>query len=124
MTCEDLFPTLKKSKLENAKTQLEKENLELQYKPMQEVPEDFIQQEIGLKKLALESARKEYQTALESYQLLEKSTADINEAEAAVAQAKAALEKAERNLDDTSLKAPLDGTVLEIARKSRGGSVR
>jgi len=94
------------TKLLDARGKLD--NLEAEYRPMQEAPEVFTRQEVILKKLALENAQKAYRTAHDQ-------TADIEAARAAVKQAQANLDKAQSNLEDTILKSPVKGIVLDVA---------
>lgn len=93
------------TKLLEAREKLD--NLEAEYRPMKEAPEIFTRQEVILKKLAVENAQKAYQAAQEH-------SADIEAARAAVKQARADLEKAQSNLEDTVLKSPVNGVVLDI----------
>ncbi|SFQ99436.1 efflux RND transporter periplasmic adaptor subunit [Desulfoscipio geothermicus] len=86
------------------------DNAMLVYQPMSEVPDIFPAQEVALKKLAADSAR-------EAYEAAKRATSDIQMEEAAVAQALVNLKKAEKNLEDTVLRAPVNGTVLYIANK-------
>ncbi|WP_125185590.1 efflux RND transporter periplasmic adaptor subunit [Desulfofundulus salinus] len=86
------------------------DNAMLVYQPMSQVPDIFPAQEVALKKLAADSTR-------EAYEAAKKATSDIKMEEAAVAQALVNLKKAEKNLEDTVLRSPVDGTVLYIAGK-------
>ena len=91
----------------------EKERLDnaiIQYQPMEKVPEAFTAQEILIKKLAVDNA-------LSSYEAAKKTTSDIKIEEASVAQVRAALKKAESALNDTIVRAPVDGRILSIAYK-------
>ncbi len=86
------------------------DNAMLVYQPMSEVPDIFPAQDVALKKLAADSAR-------DAYEATKQATSDIQVEEAAVSQALVNLKKAEKNLDDTVLKSPVNGTVLYIAGK-------
>ncbi|MEW6066136.1 hypothetical protein P378_03790 [Desulforamulus profundi] len=95
-------------KLVAAKEKLD--NARLVYEPMSQIPDAFSKQELSLKKTAADSAA-------ESYELAKEATSSIKMEEANVAQALVALKKAEKNLADTVLRSPVDGTVLYLGSK-------
>ena len=79
-----------------------------QYKPMQEAPELFPEQEIALQRIAVEKAKADYERAVAD-------SANIKSAEISIRQAQIALQQAEENAADTVLRSPVAGTVLYIA---------
>ncbi len=104
-----------KNKLDNAKAQLD--NIEVQYKPMKQLEDAYSLQEIELKRIAYENAQKAYEFAKQTYDNTLSGSKDISIDQAAIKENYAALQTAENSLNDTVLKAPVDGKVVYISSK-------
>lgn len=102
-----------KSKVDSLKLQMD--NAQLQYQPMLEIPEAYLEQEIQLKKIAYESSKIAYESALKDYNILLKGSQDITLDEINIQQTKTSVKAAENSLSDTILKSPVDGEILSLS---------
>lgn len=93
--------------LQKAEAELEK--LRDEYKEMETLPEAYSANELKLKKLELANKETEFKNLQQKYELKKARGLDQNELE---------VKMAKEDLEDTILYAPIDGVVLDFAKKA------
>ncbi|CCO08163.1 efflux RND transporter periplasmic adaptor subunit [Desulforamulus hydrothermalis] len=94
-------------KIKNAAAELSK--LQDEYKEMTAIPDAYSANELKLKEKELANKETEYQNLLKKYELQKARGVNQNQLE---------VKMAKENLEDTILYAPVDGVVLNLAKKA------
>lgn len=102
--------------LNAAKSALDKASAE--YLPMVQLGDVYSAQELELQRVAYESAKASYETALSRFDLMKQDTSNLQSQKANLAAAEIALNQAKADLQDTALLSAYEGRVVGISSKT------